>query len=69
MYIAHSKIQSMSQGGLGMAPENFTLRLNLVISAAKIAMLRTDSGKSVISEISLAVHARVAYPEGEESPP
>ena len=34
-----------------------------MLSEHKIAMLRTNSGKSAVSEISLVVHARVANPE------
>ena len=35
-------------------------------SEAKVAMLRTDSGKSAVREISLPVHVRVANSMGDQ---
>ena len=62
---AHSEMQSMRLlESLGACPRNslkmHVLRLDL---KHKIAILRAGSGKSVVSEISLVVHARVANPE------
>ena len=56
-----------------MVPESISkihpLRLNLVLLEEQIVMLRTGSGKFAVREISLAMHARVANPEGGQVPP
>ena len=44
-----------------------TMRLNLVLSKAQNCYARTGSGKLAVSEISLAVHARVTKPEEHKS--
>ena len=56
-------------GGLGACPQKIFEKYVAEIGSAwcflkhKIAMLKTSSGKSAVSEISLTVHARVANPE------